>query len=207
VTTIAESAGQITLLVVAIVGVVAIATWLLNRRRRDVWRALARRHRLTFVEPPEGPRITGRIGGRSVEVVIQDAGSDRDVGGVEVIRMSLSLHGVPIPMCAEGISGLIGDVTALAEERIEFEEEDFNRNVLIEADDEHRVRAYWTRPRQQAFLELMETAPCDQIAIRDGALSAELREIVSHRGQLEQLIDQLMTTASILDGESRGRDA
>jgi hypothetical protein len=177
---------------------VAIITWLLKRRRRDVWRELARRHGLTFAERLDGPRVTGQTDGRRVDVFINDASSDRDVGGVEVVRIAVAVRGVPRGMTAEGVPGLIGDLALLAENRIEFQPEDFNRDVLVKG-DEAEARSYWNERRKQAFLGLVRTAPCDQIVLREGTLAAELREIVSDRSQLEQLMHQLHHSASVLE--------
>ena len=201
-TTLALSFGQIVLIAICAIGVVAVITWLLKRRRRDVWRDLARRHGLTFAERSDGPRVTGRTDGRRVEVFINDASSDRDVGGVEVVRIAVGLRGVPGGMTAEGVPGLIGDLAVLAEKRIEFQPEEFNRDVLVKG-EEAAARDYWNEQRKQAFLDLVRTAPCDQIVLREGTLAAELREIVSDRRRLEQLMHQLLHSAALLE-ESTG---
>ena len=198
-TTLATSTAQVALLAAVLLASVAIATLLLKRRRQDVWQALARRHGLTFCGPPLEPRITGHIQGRPIEVAVEDGGSDRDMGGVEAIQMSVGLRGVPGDMSAEGIPGLIGDLAALAEERISFEQEGFHRDVLVKGNQVASIREYWSGLRQQTFLSLVENAPCDQISIREGALIAELREIVSDRNQLEQLLNQLLVAAESLD--------
>lgn len=204
-TTITASAGQVALVVAAVVVAVAAVTWFLNSRRRDEWQKVARKHGLRFIEPPEGPRVSGDIDGRPIEIAIDDGGSDRDVGGVETIHLAVGLRGLPPGMTAEGIPGLIGDLTALAEERIHFEEQDFHRNVLVKAGEELPARRYWNQRRQHAFLSLLHEAPCDQVAIRDNSLVAELREIISNEGQLGHLLDQLLKAAPTLDSDGNGQ--
>jgi hypothetical protein len=194
--------GLVTLIVA--VAVIAI-TWMLKRRRRDVWRELARRRGLAFGDGDDGPRLSGQFAERTVEVSIDDFSSDRDLGGVEVVRIAVELERVPGGLTAEGIPGLIGDLSALGEQRIEFEPVPFQQNVLVQG-DEGPARAYWTAARQDAFVRLVDTLPCDQIELRDGRVIAELREIVSDRRRLEQIIDGLVNSASTLDGASDGGD-
>lgn len=198
---ITASTGQLALIVVAIAGLVAGAAWLLKRRRHDVWSEFARRRGLTFLAPPEGPAVTGRSDGRAVAVTTTGSSSDRGVGGVAVVRMSVGLNNVPPGMTAEGVPGLIGDLAVLAEDRIEFEEEeDFSRDVLVKAEDEPAARTWWSRDRQQAFLQLVTQAPSDHVAIRNATLVAEFREVVSDRNHLDRLLDLLLTAAPRLDG-------
>lgn len=199
--TLAANAVQVGLVILAIVAVVGLLTWALKRRRRDVWHELALARNLTFAERSDGPRVSGLLDGRSVEVSIDDVSSDRDLGGVEMVRIAVGLTGVPREMTAEGVPGLIGDLAVLAEERISFEQEPFNHNVLVQG-DEPQARAYWTPARQNAFLQLVETLPCDQVEIRQQRLIAELREIVSDRRRLDQILDGLLGAASTLDGPS-----
>jgi hypothetical protein len=187
--------------VIAVGAVVWAVTSALHRRRRDVWHGLARSHGLRFADDADGPRVSGAVEGRAVEVSVDDFSSDRDVGGVEVVRIAVELHGVPAAMSAEGVPGLIGDLAALAEERIHFEQEPFNHNVLVQG-DESPARTYWTHRRQNTFLQLVETLPCDQVEIREGRAIAELREIVSDRRRLEQILDGLMNAAPALDATS-----
>lgn len=196
--TLAVHLGQVALAIVVVVGLTVVATWLLHWRRRDVWQQLAMARGLTFSDRSDGPRIRGAIQGRTVEAITEDASSDRDIGGVEVLRMSVILQGFPAGLTAEGVPGLIGDLAVLTEDRIDFEPEEFNRDVLVQG-DEDVARNYWTGPRRDAFLELVRTAPCDQVSIRDGRLTAELREVVSDRQRLEHLLDQLLDAARVLD--------
>jgi hypothetical protein len=203
------AANTVQVVLVVLVGVVAVGaiiwavTWALQRRRRDVWHRLARSRGLTFVDSTDGPRVSGHLEGRAVEVSVDDFSSDRDLGGVEVVRIAVDLHGVPQAMSAEGVPGLIGDLAVLAEERIDFEPEAFRRNVLVQG-DESQARAYWTPSRQDTFVNLVETLPCDQVEIREGRAIAELREIVSDRRRLEQILDGLMGAAAALDASSTG---
>jgi len=201
---LAAHTGQIALIVAAVVGLIAVTTWLLNRRRRDVWGQLAINRGLIYSDRSDGPRLQGSLQGRSVAVTTDDASSDRDIGGVEVVRMTVSLQGIPTGMTAEGVPGLMGDLAALAEDRVDFEPEEFNRDVLIQGDAQ-AARSYWTDPRKGVFLEMVRTAPCDQVYIRDGRLTAELREVVSDRQRLEQLLDQLLAAANILDEPASDR--
>lgn len=196
--TLAANAVQIGLVILAIVIVGGLLTWGLQRRRRDVWHELARRRGLTFAERTEGPRVSGQLEGRTVEISIDDFGSDRDVGGVEVVRIAIGLRGVPVGMSAEGVPGLIGDLAVLAEERIAFEHDEFHHNALVQG-DESQARVYWTPPRQNAFVQLVKTLPCDQVEIREGRVIAELREIVSDQRRLEQILDGLLGAAASLD--------
>ncbi len=197
---LAASVMQVISITLAVIAVVAIATWLLNRQRHDVWSRIAKRYGLSYVAPPDGPRVTGQRQGRTIRIEFDDAGSDRDIGGVEVIRVSVGLHDVPPDMTAEGVPGLIGDLAMLTEVRIEFDASEFNRDVLVKAEDEQLTRAYWDDRRQLVFLQLIETAPCDQIMIRNNSLIAELREMVSDRNRLESLLDRLSDAAARLDG-------
>jgi len=196
--TLAANAVQIGLVILAIVVATGLLTWGLRKRRRDVWHDLARARGLTFAERTDGPRVSGRLEGRTVEVSIDDVSSDRDLGGVEMIRIAVELEGVPREMTTEGVPGLIGDLAVLAERRIDFEQEPFHHNALVQG-DEMQSRAYWTPSRQKTFLQLVETLPCDQVEIRDGRVIAELREIVSDRRRLEQILDGLLGAASSLD--------
>lgn len=199
--TLAANAVQIGLVVLAIVVVAGASTWALKKRRRDVWHELALSRGLAFSERTEGPRVSGRIDARRIEVSIDDVSSDRDLGGVEMVRIAVELADVPPEMTAEGVPGLIGDLAAIAEERIHFEQEPFNHNVLVQG-DQTQARAYWTPARQNTFLQLVETLPCDQVEIREGRLIAELREIVSDRRRLEEILDRLLGSASTLDASS-----
>lgn len=196
--TIAAQFEQIALLILVIIAIGAMTTWMLRRRRRDVWQQLARTRGLTFSDPSDGPRIRGMIDERAVEVTTDDTSSDRDFGGVEVVRLSVSLQKVPIGMTAEGVPGLIGDLAVLAEESVELEPEEFHRDVLIRGDG-NAARSYWTEHRKHVFLALVRTAPCDQVFIRDGRLTAEMREVVSDHHRLEQLLEQLLDAATVLD--------
>jgi hypothetical protein len=205
--TLAANTAQLVLVifigVIAVGGIIWAATRALHQRRRNVWDELARSRGLTFSDDTDGPRVSGSLEGRAVEVSVDDFSSDRDVGGVEVVRIAVELHGVPRAMSAEGVPGLIGDLAALAEERIHFEQEPFNHNVLVQG-DESPARTYWTHRRQTTFLQLVETLPCDQVEIREARVIAELREIVSDRSRLEQILDRLMSAAPTLDASSTG---
>jgi len=193
--------GEVVLLLLAVMIAVSIITWLVRRRRQDVWKELANRRGLRFADRKEGPRITGQLQGRSVTVNVDEESSDRDVGGVEVVLISVGVNGFPPNVTAEGVPGLIGDLVGLSEDRINFEPEEFHRDVLIKG-DETEARNYWSNHRKEVFLKLVRTAQCDQVTIRDGVLVAELREIVSDRIRLEQLLDELMNAAKILDKSS-----
>jgi hypothetical protein len=196
--TLAVNAVQIGLITLLVAVAVLVVTWMLKQRRRDVWRQLARKRGLHYVEGGDGPRVSGRIAGRSVEVSIDDFSSDRDLGGVEVVRIAVELARVPDGLTAEGIPGLIGDLAALGEQRIAFEPERFQQNVLVRG-DEGPARDYWTSARQNAFVELVETLPCDQVELREGCVIAETREIISDGQQLDQILNGLLSAAPRLD--------
>ncbi|MCA9113125.1 MAG: hypothetical protein KDA52_24450 [Planctomycetaceae bacterium] len=197
--TLAASTLQWIIILFAVIGVMAVTTWVLNRRRIDVWSQVAKRYGLKYVPPPEGPLVIGDVEGRAVRMEYDEASSDRDLGGVENVRISVGLTGVPPGMTAEGVPGLLGDLAILAEERIEFDAPDFDRDVLVKAEDEQSVRAYWDEHRQRVFLDLIEVAPCDQVLICDSGLRTELRELVSDRDRLQALLDQLLAKAPQLD--------
>lgn len=200
---IAVNVTEVGLLVLAMIAVGGLATWSLNRRRRDVWHELALARGLLFSERSEGPRVRGHLDGRLVEVSLDDFSSDRDLGGVEVVRIAVALRGVSPAMTAEGIPGLIGELAALGEQRVDFASEPFQQNVLVRG-DEAQTRDYWSSPRQDAFVQLVQTLPCDQVELRGGRLVAELREVVSDRARLEQILDGLLRAAATLDN-SPGR--
>lgn len=200
---IAVNVTEVGLLVLAMLAVGGLATWSLKRRRRDVWHELAQARGLHFSDRSEGPRVRGHLDGRLVEVSLDDFSSDRDLGGVEVVRIAVALRGVSPAMTAEGIPGLIGDLAALGEQRLDFSSEPFQQNVLVRG-DEAQTRDYWSSPRQDAFVQLVQTLPCDQVELRGGRLIAELREVVSDRGRLEQILDGLLRAAATLDN-SPGR--
>jgi hypothetical protein len=202
---LAASAGQILLLIVAVVCVVSLGTWLLKRRRRDVWHALARERGLRFRERGREPHLTGQLQGRRVEVATDDSSSDHDVGGVVVVKIRAGLRGVPPQMTVAGIPGLVGDVATLMEDRITFSEEDFDRHVVVKGQPEEEIRRYWTRSRQERLLELIEHAPCDQVAMEEGSIVAEERDIVSDPAQLNTLLDLLLDAAPILDAAGEHR--
>ncbi|MCA9109244.1 MAG: hypothetical protein KDA52_04800 [Planctomycetaceae bacterium] len=196
--TLSAHLGQVLSLLIGIIGLIAVTTWLLKRRRRDVWQRLASARNLQFSDHPDGPRVQGTAQGRVIEVTTDDHSSDRDVGGVEVVQISVGIHGVPNSMTAEGTPGLIGNLTVLAEERINFEQKEFSQDVLVQGNENH-ARQYWTDQRIEAFLRIVRTALCDQVYIRDGQLTAVLREVVSDQERLEQLLDQLLEAAIVLD--------
>jgi hypothetical protein len=200
---VAVNVIEVGLLVLAMLAVGGLATWALNRRRRDVWHELAVARGLTFSDRSDGPRVSGHLDGRLVEVSLDDFSSDRDLGGVEVVRIAVALYGVSPAITAEGIPGLIGDLAALGEERVHFSSEAFQHNVLVSGDDA-QARAYWSPPRQEAFLELVQKLPCDQVELRGGRVIAELREVVSDRGRLERILDGLLHAAASLDNSSGG---
>ncbi|MCA9077989.1 MAG: hypothetical protein KDA93_23370 [Planctomycetaceae bacterium] len=202
--TLAISTLEWIVILFAVIVVMAVTTWVLNRRRSDVWSHVANRYSLRYVPPPEGPLVIGDVEGRAVRMEYDEASSDRDLGGVENVRISVGLTGVPPGMTAEGVPGLLGDLAILAEERIEFDLPDFNRDVLVKAKDEQAARAYWDEHRQRVFLDLMEAAPCDQVLICDGSLVAELRELVSDRERLQTLMSQLLAKAPQLDRQKGG---
>lgn len=207
VTTLAATVGKWVLGTLVILGLVAIVSWTLRRRRSDVWQQLARRRGLKFVETTEGPRISGEVEGRRVQIATDTTSSDQDVGGVAVVQMSVALRGVPADMRAEGIPGIIGDLAALTEDRVHFDGEMFDRHVLIRGENEAAIRQFWSESRQQTFLELVERELSDQIAIENAALIAEVREIVSDRQILEAILDSLLTAASRLDGSRTAKDS
>ena len=181
---------------------VAVLTVVLKRRRGQTWHQLARNRGLHFEEGADGPRVFGEQDDRSVDVRVASASSDRELGGVEVLRMAVALSDVPRGMTAEGEPGLIGDLVLASEERITFPSApDFDRNVLVKGDNEAAIRAWWTVERRKTFTRLAESAPCDSVLIEDGQLIAQLREVVSDLDRLNGLLDQLLSAAAMLDAE------
>ncbi len=200
---LAASTGQVVMIAVATIGPVAMISWLLKRRRRDTWQTFARRHHLAFANSTASPRVRGQLQGRSIEVATVETGSDQDVGGVAVVTMSIGLRSAPSGMTAEGMPGLIGDLATLMEDRVEFVDHlHFHNHAIVKGHDESLIRKYWNESRQGAFLRLIEQAPCDQIAIHESLLVAELRDIVSNHDQLERLLSLLMAAAGELDGDN-----
>lgn len=192
--------GQAIAVVMAVIVATALLSWLLHRRRRNVWRRFARARGLTFAEHTQGPSVSGQIGGREIDVSTTPTSSDQGAGAVAVIRMSVSLHGVPSDMIVESTPGVIGDLTRLAEDQIHFEQDSFNRDVLVYGGNERSIRDYWNLDRQQAFLQFVHDCKCDRTVIQDATIALELRDILSNRSQLEELLNRLLCVAPQLDG-------
>lgn len=202
-----STAGQIVSLTLVLLGSGLAATWLLKGRRRDTWRRFARDHGLSFVESPDGPRMSGQIKDRQIDISTDDASSDHDVGGVVVVHVSLKLKHVPTDMSVEGIPGPLGDIATQLDDHIRFDNAEFDRHVLVKGANEQLIRAYWTASRQNALLDLVESAPCDQILVKNGQLIAEMRDIVSNRQQLDVLLEMMLSRGPQLDGKPAGKDA
>ena len=191
---------SVLVMVLGVLIVAALVTVALRSRRGKAWHQLAKRHGLRFEERDEGPRVLGELNGRKVEIRIAGESSDRELGGVEVLRMAVDLRDVPDDMTAEGEPGLIGDLVLAAEDRIRFQDDtDFDQSVLVQGDDAGAIRDYWTAARRAAFLRLVESAPCDIVRIENGHLVGQLREVVSQVDRLERLLDDLLRTADELD--------
>ncbi|REJ77224.1 MAG: hypothetical protein DWQ34_21930 [Planctomycetota bacterium] len=147
---------------------------------------------------PEGPRLSGTINGRSVELAATQQGSDTEAA-IAVVHVSVELHDAPPEMTAEGIPGFVGHLAALGQERIELGAPEFDRDVLIRGADESLVRAYWTESRRSAFLDLVRSETGDQVMLRNGRLESELREIVSELETLDGILNSLLRTAEQMD--------
>lgn len=200
---VAISNSQLVVIAIGVVAVAAFVSWLLILRRRHVLEALARRRGLHFRQGPDGPRVTGPLNARRVDIGVSSSSSDRDLGGVAVLQMSVSLTGVPAGMTVEEVLPAFGPLIEHSADRVAFSESEFARHVVVKGSDESAIRAYWTPARQAAFLELVRTAECDQVALQHGALVAEWREILSDLGGLDQLLDLLLSVAPELDGDDR----
>lgn len=189
------------LIVVSLIVLALGLSWFLRKHRRDVWRQWAQSKGLTYVPPPAGPRITGQIGGYQVTVEAHNHGSDAE-GPVEIVRCSVTLNGIDLELDAEGVPGLIGELAQLGENRIPTGDETFDRNVIVRGDGEARdILDYWNSARREAFLTLVNEAPCDQILLQGRTLIGEEREIISSLQHLDQLAHALLSAADVLNGK------
>lgn len=176
-------------------------SWFLRKHRRDVWRQWAQSKGLAYLAPPEGPRITGQIGGYRLTVEAHAEGSDTE-GPVEIVRCCVTLEGVPADLDAEGVPGLIGGLARLGEDRIPTGDEIFDREVIVrENGNRQEILDYWDSARRAAFLKLVHEAPCDQILLQGQTLIGEEREIISSLQHLDRLADALLSAAELLNGE------
>lgn len=188
-------------ILVSLVVLAAGLSWFLRKHRRDVWQQWAHSKRLTYLAPPAGPRITGQIGRYQVTVESHAEGSDTE-GPVEIVRFCVTLEGLPANLDAEGVPGLIGELAQLGEDRILTGDETFDRDVIVRANENRQeILDFWTPVRREAFLKLVNEAPCDQILLQGETLIGEEREIISSQQHLDRLADALLSAADVLNGE------
>lgn len=184
---------------VVLIAVVVLATWFLRKQRLDVWQHWAQSKGLTYLAPPAGPKITGRIGDQQITVESHNHGSDAE-GPVEIVRCCVTINGLGLSLDVEGIPGLIGDLAQLGEDRFHTGDEEFDRDVVVRAHgDESALREYWTAPRRSAFRKLVNEAPCDQVLIEGQTLIGEERSIISTQQHLDELARALLMVAESLD--------
>lgn len=187
----------IVIVLAALAVVLGPAAWWVVRRRQGVWRQFARRRGLSYVSSPTGPRVTGKLHDRLVDVRTAQEGSDEEAG-VVVVRVAVQLRGLPEGMTAEAKPGLIGGLAALAEARVRIGDDHFDRDVIVNG-PEQPVRAYWTAGRRTVFLRLTESTRCDRLGIEGSNLFAEFRSILTDVAQLEEILDRLLTAAGSFD--------
>jgi len=192
----------VVLLVLAVV-VAVVSAWL-GRERRSVWQQFAEIEHLTYHEagPAGGPSVEGIMEGRRISLHMLDTSSDTGALGVQSVRLAVQLMG-PVPAGLRVTQGgLIGQAEkALVGDAVETGDPDFDRLMVLHADDPAQLRAWLTPFRKGALRRLVALDATATTGIEHGEVYYEARQMRSTLGELRQQCRDLLALALTLDFE------
>lgn len=199
---LATTGGRVAVLIIGALFIAVVANMVLRRRRETEWESLARDLGLTFLVDDSGPRVTGTLNNRTIELSLVAESSDGGSGVAET-QIRVGLAGVPEGMVAEATPDVWSGVVNQSLEAVQTGNEEFDQNVLLTGVDAATAQAYWTEARQQTFLSLVRhQEEYDQLTVQSGNLTARFREVLSDHIRLESVIRHLVETAAALEAGS-----
>ncbi|MEX0937856.1 MAG: hypothetical protein WDZ59_08335 [Pirellulales bacterium] len=199
------SASLITyaLVLVLLIAVIVVTTLVLRRQRYSAWRQFARDHNLQFRRRPR-LRVAGRVRDRNFELGVSDSSSDTGVLGVEEVAMGVQLHGhVPKGLELVQVAPALAEIgAALRDDTVTTGDEEFDHTYVVRAEDGNAAIEYFDDQRRAALVQLARDADF-LVAIRQGYLLAESREMVTVRERLDAWFERLLEAAPKLDAAPR----
>jgi hypothetical protein len=186
--------------VLACVGVGAAVTLGVGRRRRNVWKRFARRHRLRYVEEASLPHVIGTLDGRPFELTVSGGGSDNELG-MQQFTMSLGLtRPAEVSLEAWKARTLTSGVERTANpQAVDTGDEEFDRAVVVTAESPVDCAAWLTPVRRQALSPLVASAGDAVVCVEDSWLSLKDRDFIPHIDALEGWAAALRDAARALD--------
>jgi len=184
--------------IVLALATVVLASVLLARRRRSLWRAFAIRHGLRHGHDESGhPRVRGRIGDREFELAVSPSSSDTDVAGVQVETMSLDL-GEDAPRGLLVRPRLAGEGPGLASR---LEGDALKEHVHVHAPNAPETLRWLEGDRARALDRFLAEDERDDAGIEGGRLFRRTRRAVTRLPDLERRLYSLLRTARALAGD------
>lgn len=186
---------------VIIVLIAGGASWLLQRRRSDVWGRFAKRHRLQFVRGADGVRVEGHWKGREFLLSAQHRGSDAEFVGMQPTRMELRPRiTVPHSIIVTGVEPAIGHLAEkLGADLIEPQNSEWEPFTLVDEGDPAAAHAFLTPARRRALLELASASGAATTGLENGRVFWEDRLVINDPDVLEEIARRLHQTAIVLE--------
>ncbi|MBD3672053.1 MAG: hypothetical protein HUJ26_00890 [Planctomycetaceae bacterium] len=175
-----------------------VMTRVRSRQREQAWERWATDQGLSYLGPPQGPKIVGSVDQHPLEISTDQQGSDTE-GGVAVVRVTLGLNQVPEEMEVVGIPGFVGDLIQGREGTIETGDREFDHDVLLKGPHPQELLAYWTPERRRAILDLVDHSEYDHVSLINSDLVVEFRSIIPGAEDLDQSVLHLREAGSILE--------
>lgn len=191
------------LIVICVMVILFVVTYLLQQRRKSVWKLFADQHGLSWKESrsAEGDlvlEVAGMVSGFQVLLTTVPEGSDTGEMGVEDLQMKIlmQLNEVPADLQIHSATGFIGELQkSLEAHRVLGGDENFDRHVVVTSEDEFGTKRWLTNQRQQAIEQLVTTQHDKQVTLDKTGITLETRTAISRLETLNEMLQSLLNAA------------